>query len=206
MNLPNKLTVLRIFMIPIFMIIVLAPWDWGTLQVGNTSLAVTQLVGAIIFAVASYTDHLDGKIARARGLVTNFGKFADPLADKMLVMTAFIILVEQGKAPAWVIAIIVCRELAVTGLRLLIVEQGGGVMAAAMPGKIKTATQMVGIVLLYLNNVPFNFIGIPMDQIMCMSAYSSPFIQDTTTLQKIRRYLKAQCNKIGQDRYENLSF
>ena len=136
------------------------------MQVGNTDLAVTQLVGAIIFAIASYTDHLDGKIARRDGLVTNFGKFADPLADKMLVMTAFIILVEQGKAPSWVIAIIVCRELAVTGLRLLIVEQGGGVMAAAMPGKIKTATQMVGIVLLYLNNVPFNFIGIPMDQIM----------------------------------------
>ena len=166
MNLPNKLTVIRIFMIPIFMIVVLAPWDWGTLQVGNTDLAVTQLVGAIIFAIASYTDHLAGKIARRDGLVTNFGKFADPLADKMLVMTAFIILVEQGKAPSWVIAIIVCRELAVTGLRLLIVEQGGGVMAAAMPGKIKTATQMVGIVLLYLNNVPFNFIGIPMDQIM----------------------------------------
>lgn len=123
MNLPNKLTVIRIFMIPIFMIVVLAPWDWGTLQVGNTDLAVTQLVGAIIFAIASYTDHLDGKIARRDGLVTNFGKFADPLADKMLVMTAFIILVEQGKAPSWVIAIIVCRELAVTGLRLLIVEQ-----------------------------------------------------------------------------------
>ena len=95
MNLPNKLTVLRIFMIPLFMIVVLVPWDWGTIQAGNTNLAITQLVGAIIFAIASYTDHLDGKIARARGLVTNFGKFADPLADKMLVMTAFIVLVEQ---------------------------------------------------------------------------------------------------------------
>lgn len=166
MNLPNKLTVVRIFMIPLFMIVVLAPIDLGTLTAGNAQLPVTQLIGAIIFAVASYTDHLDGKIARARGLVTNFGKFADPLADKMLVMTAFIILVSQGKAPAWVIAVIVCRELAVTGLRTLIVEQGGGVMAAAMPGKIKTVTQMVGIILLYLNNIPFNFIGIPMDQIM----------------------------------------
>ncbi|WP_159721508.1 CDP-diacylglycerol--glycerol-3-phosphate 3-phosphatidyltransferase [Enterococcus sp. CSURQ0835] len=166
MNLPNKLTVIRIFMIPLFMVIVLGPFDWGTLQAGATTLPVTQLVGAIIFAIASYTDHLDGKIARARGLVTNFGKFADPLADKMLVMTAFIILVGQGKVPAWVIAIIVCRELAVTGLRLLIVEQDGQVLAAAWPGKIKTATQMVGIILLYLNNIPFNFIGIPMDQIM----------------------------------------
>ena len=83
--------------------------DWGTISFGDTTLAVTQLVGAIIFAVASFTDWLDGKIARAQGLVTNFGKFADPLADKMLVMTAFIVLVGQGKVPAWIVAIIVCR-------------------------------------------------------------------------------------------------
>ncbi|MDA9471226.1 CDP-diacylglycerol--glycerol-3-phosphate 3-phosphatidyltransferase [Enterococcus sp. 5H] len=165
MNLPNKLTVLRIFMIPIFIIVVSIPMDWGTITFAGTSLAVTQLVGAIIFAVASITDWLDGKIARARGLVTNFGKFADPLADKMLVMTAFIVLVGQHKAPAWVVAIIVCRELAVTGLRLLLVE-GGEVMAAAWPGKVKTATQMVAIILLFINNIPFTAIGLPVDLIM----------------------------------------
>ncbi|WP_430607108.1 CDP-diacylglycerol-glycerol-3-phosphate 3-phosphatidyltransferase [Enterococcus sp. AZ170] len=165
MNLPNKLTVIRIFMIPIFIAVVSIPMDWGTLTIAGTSLAVTQLVGAIIFAVASITDWLDGKIARARGLVTNFGKFADPLADKMLVMTAFIILVGQQKAPTWVVAIIVCRELAVTGLRLLLVE-GGEVMAAAWPGKVKTATQMVAIILLFINNIPFTAIGFPVDQIM----------------------------------------
>ncbi|MBO0469981.1 CDP-diacylglycerol--glycerol-3-phosphate 3-phosphatidyltransferase [Enterococcus sp. DIV0242_7C1] len=165
MNLPNKLTVLRIFMIPIFIIIVSVPMDWGTITFGGASLAITQLVGAVIFAVASITDWLDGKIARSRGLVTNFGKFADPLADKMLVMTAFIVLVAQQKAPAWVVAIIVCRELAVTGLRLLLVE-GGEVMAAAWPGKIKTATQMVAIILLLINNIPFTAIGLPVDLIM----------------------------------------
>lgn len=165
MNLPNKLTVLRIFMIPIFILVVSVPMDWGTITIAGTSLAVTQLVGAVLFALASITDWLDGKIARAQGLVTNFGKFADPLADKMLVMTAFIILVGQGKAPAWVVAIIVCRELAVTGLRLLLVE-GGEVMAAAWPGKVKTATQMVAIILLLINNVPFSAISIPLDQIM----------------------------------------
>ena len=132
-------------MIPIFIIIVSVPMDWGTISFGDTTLAVTQLVGAIIFAVASFTDWLDGKIARAQGLVTNFGKFAHPLADKMLVMTAFIVLVGQGKVPAWIVAIIVCRELAVTGLRLLLVEHGE-VMAAAWPGKVKTATQMVAII------------------------------------------------------------
>lgn len=166
MNLPNKLTVFRILMIPVFMVIVCINWDWGTVSIGGVSIAVTQLIGAIIFAGASYTDHLDGKIARARNLVTNFGKFADPLADKMLVMTAFVVLVGQGLVPSWVVAIIVCRELAITGLRLLLVEQDGEVLAAAWPGKIKTATQMVAIVLLYLNNFPFAAINIPMDQIM----------------------------------------
>ncbi|EOT40149.1 MULTISPECIES: CDP-diacylglycerol--glycerol-3-phosphate 3-phosphatidyltransferase [Enterococcus] len=165
MNLPNKLTVIRICMIPIFILILVLPLDFGTLTVGDTMLPTTHLVAAIIFAVASFTDWLDGHIARARGLVTNFGKFADPLADKMLVMTAFILLVDLNKAPGWVVAIIVCRELAVTGLRLLLVE-GGEVMAAAWPGKVKTATQMLAIIFLFLNNIPFNLIGIPVDQIL----------------------------------------
>ena len=127
-------------MIPIFIIIVSVPMDWGTISFGDTTLAVTQLV-------------------------TNFGKFADPLADKMLVMTAFIVLVGQGKVPAWIVAIIVCRELAVTGLRLLLVEHGE-VMAAAWPGKVKTATQMVAIILLFINNIPFSALHLPLDQIM----------------------------------------
>lgn len=152
-------------MIPIFILVVTIPMDWGSVSIGGTTLAITQLVGAIIFTGASITDWLDGKIARARGLVTNFGKFADPLADKMLVMTAIIVLVEQGKIPAWVAAIIVCRELAVTGLRLLLVEHGE-VMAAAWPGKVKTATQMVAIILLFINNIPFASVGIPLDGIM----------------------------------------
>ena len=118
MNLPNQLTVLRIIMIPIFILVLALPIDLGTLDVGGVDLLTTHLIAAILFAVASITDWLDGKIARSRGLVTNFGKFADPLADKMLVMTAFIMLVELDKAPAWVVSIIICRELAVTGLRL----------------------------------------------------------------------------------------
>lgn len=165
MNLPNKLTVLRIFLIPVFIIVAIVPMDWGTIHAFQTDLPVTQLVAAIIFAVASITDWLDGKIARSQGLVTNFGKFADPLADKMLVMTAFIVLVGQGKAASWIIAIIVCRELAVTGLRLLLVEDGE-VMAAAWPGKIKTATQMLAIIFLLINNMPFSAVHFPFDQVM----------------------------------------
>lgn len=165
LNLPNKLTVLRIFMIPLFIIMLAAPIHLGSIEVMGQTLLITHLLAAIIFAVASFTDWLDGQIARARGLVTNFGKFADPLADKMLVMTAFILLVELGKAPAWVVAIIVCRELAVTGLRLLLVEHGE-VMAAAWPGKIKTATQMFAIIFLLLNNIPFAALNIPVDLIL----------------------------------------
>jgi len=166
LNLPNKLTVLRIFMIPIFVIIVLAPFDWGVIHLLGSTIEVTQLVGAVLFALASFTDWLDGKIARKQGLVTNFGKFADPLADKMLVMTALIILVGQNLAPSWVVSIIVCRELAVTGLRLLLVEQGGTVLAAAWPGKIKTATQMIAIILLFVDNLPFEGLGLPLASIM----------------------------------------
>ena len=113
-------------------------------------------VAAVVFALASITDYLDGYLARKWKVVTNFGKFADPLADKMLVMTAFIMLVELGMVPAWIAAIIICRELAVTGLRLLLVENGGTVLAAAMPGKIKTFTQMFSIIFLLLH---FSMIG-----------------------------------------------
>lgn len=164
-NLPNKLTVLRILMIPVFIVLMTISFDWGVWTIGGTAVGVNQFVAMLVFAVASITDWLDGHIARSQNLVTNFGKFADPLADKMLVMTAFIMLVEQGKAPAWVVAIIVCRELAVTGLRLLLVE-GGEVMAAAWPGKVKTATQMLAIIFLLINNAPFESLGIPVASIL----------------------------------------
>ncbi|ULQ48950.1 CDP-diacylglycerol--glycerol-3-phosphate 3-phosphatidyltransferase [Liquorilactobacillus nagelii] len=166
MNLPNKLTVLRIFLIPVFMVVLLAPLNWGSITTGGTVVPWAQIVGAIIFAVASITDFADGQIARRQHLVTNFGKFADPLADKMLVMTAFIILVSLGKVPAWVAAIIVCRELAVTGLRLIVVENDGEVIAAAMPGKIKTMTQMLSIIFLFLNDVFFAAVNIPIGEIL----------------------------------------
>lgn len=165
MNLPNNLTILRIFMIPLFIILMVAPIDFGTLSVMGSSFTVAELLGTLTFAIASFTDWLDGYIARRDNIVTNFGKFADPLADKMLVATAFIVLVEKGLAPAWVVAVIICRELAVTGLRLLLVT-GGEVMAAAWPGKIKTATQMLAIIMLFLDNFPFEGTGIPVASIM----------------------------------------
>lgn len=138
-NLPNLLTLVRIVMIPIFLIF------------SSSQNLSWQIIAAIIFAVASLTDYLDGYLARKWQVVSNFGKFADPLADKMLVMSAFIMLVGLDLAPAWVSALIICRELAVTGLRLLLVETGGEVLAAAMPGKIKTFTQMFAVIFLLLH-------------------------------------------------------
>lgn len=165
MNLPNKLTALRIFMIPLFLVLSVVPFEWGTVELSGSSIPVHQLWAVIVFAVASFTDWMDGYIARKEGLVTNFGKFADPLADKMLVATAFIVLVEKGLAPAWVVSIIIARELAVTGLRLLLVKEGE-VLAAAWPGKIKTLSQMLAIILLFLDNFPFESAGIPVAQIL----------------------------------------
>lgn len=166
MNLPNTLTVFRMILIPVFMLVLALPLDWGTLQVAGAVLPVTHLVAAIIFIVASLTDLADGKIARKYKLVTNFGKFADPLADKLLVMTALIFFVQFGWVPAWMVAIIVIRELAITGLRTLIVENNGKVLAAAMPGKIKTASQMVAISFFLLHDIVFAMFNIPFAMIM----------------------------------------
>ena len=157
-KLPNQLTMLRIFMIPIFVILFYLPQGskiTGVLSHGHTS--TTWIIAAIIFALASFTDWLDGHLARKWHVVSNFGKFADPLADKMLNMVAFVVLVAFNIVPIWAVAIIICRELAVTGLRLLLVEQGGVVMAAAMPGKIKTATQMLSVIFFFIGD-PF-YIG-----------------------------------------------
>ena len=144
-QIPNVLTIGRILFIPLFILVLTLGHSQGS-----------HLLAAIIFAVASVTDYLDGYLARKWNVVSNFGKFADPMADKLLVMSAFIMLIELGMAPAWVVAIIICRELAVTGLRLLLVETGGTVLAAAMPGKIKTFSQMFAIIFLLLH---WNLIG-----------------------------------------------
>ena len=144
-QIPNVLTIGRILFIPLFILILTLGHSQGS-----------HLLASIIFAVASVTDYLDGYLARKWNVVSNFGKFADPMADKLLVMSAFIMLIELGMAPAWVVAIIICRELAVTGLRLLLVETGGTVLAAAMPGKIKTFSQMFAIIFLLLH---WNLIG-----------------------------------------------
>lgn len=160
MNLPNKLTLSRILLIPIFIFLLSIPFDWGYLNIGETELPISHLVAALIFIIASSTDWIDGYIARKYHLVTNLGKFLDPLADKLLVSAALILLSELGFAPAWVVIIIISREFAVTGLRLVAAGEGM-VLAAGQMGKIKTATQMVAIATLLLHNFPFSYLGFP---------------------------------------------
>lgn len=165
LNLPNKLTIFRIIMIPVFMIFVSIPASGSGTQVLASEWHWQFVVAAVIFAVASFTDWLDGYIARRDNIVTNFGKFADPLADKMLVATAFIALVGIDLAPAWLVSIIIMRELAVTGLRLLLVERGT-VMAAGGAGKLKTFTQMLSITFLLIGDFPFAFLPFSIGQIL----------------------------------------
>ena len=152
MTLPNKLTVGRLFMVPIYMIIMLLP----------IPELPKRIVAAFLFFVTALTDFLDGYIARKRNEVTTFGKFLDPLADKILVLTTMIILVERGLIPAWIPIIVLAREFIVSGYRLIAVEKGGKVIAASIWGKIKTVTQMIAIILALFNingtNIYGNFI------------------------------------------------
>ena len=135
MNLPNKITLSRIFMIPLFVVafyLEVLPYNF--------------IISAGIFALASFTDFLDGAIARKRNLVTSFGKFLDPIADKLLVAAALICLVELQRIPAYMVIIIIAREFIVTGLRIVAISNGI-VMAAEMTGKIKTVIQIVATVI-----------------------------------------------------------
>ena len=146
MNLANKLTIFRIVLVPIMVIIpflgIQGSWNY---------IPYEWIIIDIIFIIASITDKLDGSIARKRNEITTFGKFLDPIADKILVLAAMIMLVEEGRLPAWIPIIILFREFLVSGYRLIAVEKGGKVIAASIWGKIKTVTQMIAIILMCID-------------------------------------------------------
>ncbi|MCG3419025.1 CDP-diacylglycerol--glycerol-3-phosphate 3-phosphatidyltransferase [Oceanobacillus jordanicus] len=169
MNVPNKITLSRIFLIPIFILLLSIPFNWGTWDIGETSLPVSDFIAALLFILAAATDWVDGHYARKHNLVTNLGKFLDPLADKLLVSAALILLVEMGMAPAWLVIVIISREFAVTGLRLVAAGEGI-VLAAGSMGKLKTATQMIAIAILLLHQFPFSYIGFPFGTVMLYAA------------------------------------
>ena len=150
LNLANKLTIFRIILVPIMAII-----PYLNLQGDFLGMPRMYFLMELIFIVASITDKLDGYIARSRNQVTTFGKFLDPLADKILVLTAMVLLVELGKIPAWIPVIVLAREFLVSGYRLIAVEKGGKVIAASIWGKLKTVTQMIAIILVMFDKNAF---------------------------------------------------
>ncbi len=146
MNLANKLTVFRIILVPILVII-----PFFNIQGEILDIPISMWIMNIIFIIASITDKLDGYIARSRNEITTFGKFLDPIADKILVLAAMLILVEMAKLPAWIPIIVLFREFIVSGYRLVAVEKGGEVIAASIWGKLKTVTQMIAIILAFID-------------------------------------------------------
>lgn len=171
MNLPNKLTVARFIAVPFFIVAFMIGYYY---------------VAAIIFIAASFTDYLDGAIARKYNLVTNFGKIMDPLADKILVISALVCLVDSGQVASWMLIVILAREFTVTGLRTVAAAQGV-VIAAGMSGKIKTALQMVAVPLLILQNWPFSMINIPMADILLWASVIMTIVSGTEYVYKNRK-------------------
>lgn len=157
MNLPNKLTVFRMILIVPFVLLLLGgfhEWAWFTAIFGGI-MEYVDYIALAIFIIASLTDMLDGKIARKYNLITNFGKFMDPLADKLLVCSAMICLVEMGRIPAWIVIIIISREFIISGFRL-VASDNGVVIAASYWGKFKTTFQMLMVIVLILDiQMPF---------------------------------------------------
>ena len=156
MNLANKLTLFRIFLVIIMVVVAYVPINGTILNIG-----IDMWILNIIFIIASITDKLDGNIARKRNQITEFGKFLDPIADKMLVLSAMLILVERKLLPAWIPIIILIREFAVSGYRLIAVQKENNVIAASIWGKTKTVTQIIAIIFAFINinntNIFMNF-------------------------------------------------
>lgn len=165
MNIPNRITMSRIFLIPVFIILLTIPFEWGSWTIGKQTLPVADFIAAMLFILASATDWVDGYYARKHNLITNLGKFLDPMADKLLVTAAFILLIEMEMVPAWIVIIIISREFAVTGLRLVAAGEGL-VLAAGKMGKWKTVFQLAAISVLLLHNFPFAYIGFPVGTIL----------------------------------------
>lgn len=165
MNLANKLTLLRVILIPFFIVCFYIPnLVVNTISVNNYLNPYANLLGLVIFLLAAITDFIDGYIARKYNMITDFGKFMDPLADKLLVTAALLILLENGLIAGWVVFIILAREFIVTGFRTIAASKGV-VIAAGWLGKIKTVVQFIMISTLLLLNYPFELFNWPVDQI-----------------------------------------
>lgn len=170
MNLPNKLTIIRLIFVPLFILVYLIPYQMlgfhiPTFNILSTQLSLLDIILFVIFFVAAFTDFLDGHLARKEKMVTTFGKFMDPIADKLIVNTVLILLAYSGDISVLIPIIMIARDTFVDGIRL-VASQNQVVLAASYLGKAKTMIQMIAIGILLLHNVIFEMMGIPMDQIM----------------------------------------
>ncbi|GAB6441549.1 CDP-diacylglycerol--glycerol-3-phosphate 3-phosphatidyltransferase [Bacillus cereus] len=186
MSLPNKISILRIFLIPLFLFFLLSPFDLGSIWIFKTNT----LLALLVFGIASLTDWLDGYLARKLNLVTNFGKFLDPLADKLLMTGGFVALVDLDLAPAWIVILILSRELAITGFRVIAASEGV-VIAAGFSGKLKTVIQIITIITLILNLHPLlNQITLWTSAIITIYSGIEYFVQNKGVLQTKERDIK----------------
>lgn len=193
MNLPNKLTVIRIILVPLLALVWLFPYhllgiNFISFEIGNVSLSLLNIIVLVIFAIASITDFFDGHIARSRNLITTFGKFADPIADKLLVNTTLIILCYKGMIPVVPVILMLGRDTIVDGCRM-IASQNGVVVAAGMLGKLKTVLQMIAIILSILNNLPFELIGLPVSTILIWFASLVSILSGYNYFSQVKQYI-----------------
>ena len=170
MNLPNRLTLFRIVLIPVIILIYLFPYSaFGitppSFYVQHVSISVIDIAALLIYILAAITDAIDGHIARSRNMITTFGKFADPIADKLLTTTMFLLFISRGIIPVIPVIIMIARDTVVDGCRMM-ASANGKVVAAGIMGKLKTVLQMVTVALILLNNLPFELLGLPVSMIM----------------------------------------
>ncbi|MEA5017478.1 MAG: CDP-diacylglycerol--glycerol-3-phosphate 3-phosphatidyltransferase [Erysipelotrichaceae bacterium] len=159
MNLPNKLSIIRILIVPVIVLVMIFPYaqfglELGYLQIAHVVLPIKNIIVLCLFTIASVTDYYDGKIARKRNMITSFGKFIDPIADKLLVNTLFIMLAVFGIVPVVGVLLMIWRDTIVDAIRMM-ASAKGKVMAAGPLGKLKTVLQMIAIIVILLNNLPF---------------------------------------------------
>ena len=193
MNLPNKLTIFRIVLVPIAILVYLFPYEqfgihFASLEFGPTSISYLNLIVLGIFIIASFTDFLDGKIARKNNLVTTFGKFADPIADKLLVNSLFIILSFKHIIPVIPVVLMLARDTVVDGCRM-IAASNGVVVAAGILGKLKTVLQMITICLVLINNLPFELWSLPVSTFLVWFTTFVSIVSGYSYFSQLKKYI-----------------
>ena len=193
MNLPNKLTIFRILLVPVLCLVWLFPYEsfgfhFGSVTVNFISVSYLNIIVLVLFLIASFTDFLDGMIARKNNLVTTFGKFADPIADKLLINTVMIIMAYKRMIPVVPCLLMILRDIVVDGCRM-IAAQNGVVVSAGILGKLKTVLQIITIIILLINNLPFELLNIPVDEIMIWFTAFVSFAGGSSYFMQLKEYI-----------------